>query len=68
MMYAHLFAWNTIKMCQLGQDELHFPKFTALYVSGKGRSQEGFLEDLDAAAIPYQRCTLMLLSRFTSLV
>lgn len=52
-----------IKMCQPAQDELHFPKFTVLYVSGKGRSQ-GFLEDLEAAAIPYQRHTLMLLSRF----
>lgn len=51
-----------IKMCQPAQDELHFPKFTVLYVSGKGRSQ-GFLEDLEAAAIPYQRRTLMLLSR-----
>ena len=57
-----------IKMCQLAQDELHFPKFTVVYVSGKRRSQERFLEDLEAAAIPYQRRILMLLSRFTSVV
>ena len=61
-----------IKMCQLAQDaqemQLHFPKFTVVYVSGKRRSQERFLEDLEAAAIPYQRRILMLLSRFTSVV